>query len=88
METTRLSTKGQVILPEAIRDSRSWRPGTAFIVVETNEGVLLRPMPPFPRTTLDKVAGCLRSKSKKSSAAKMDAAIGREVKRRHDSGRY
>ena len=48
METTRLSTKGQIILPKAIRVSRDWRPGTAFIVEETVDGVLLRPSDPIP----------------------------------------
>jgi AbrB family looped-hinge helix DNA binding protein len=42
METTRLSTKGQIILPKAIRDSRAWGPGTEFTVEETGEGILLR----------------------------------------------
>ncbi len=43
METTRLSTKGQVILPKSVRTSRAWMPGTRFAVEETAEGVLLRP---------------------------------------------
>jgi AbrB family looped-hinge helix DNA binding protein len=32
METTRLSTKGQIILPKGIRVSRAWGPGTEFTV--------------------------------------------------------
>ena len=92
METTRLSTKGQVVLPKAIRASRSWGPGTEFTVVETAEGILLRPARRFPKTTLDEVAGSLRPKLKLKrkaiTIAQMNEAIGREVKRRHDSGRY
>src|SRR5580658_3848144 len=34
METTRLSTKGQIVLPKALRTSRAWKPGTEFIVEE------------------------------------------------------
>lgn len=30
METTRLSSKGQVILPKSIRDARHWAPGAEF----------------------------------------------------------
>jgi AbrB family looped-hinge helix DNA binding protein len=88
METTRLSTKGQIILPKGIRVSRSWGPGTEFTVEETGEGVLLRPAAHFPDTNLAEVAGCLRSKRKSKTSAEMRAAIGREVKRRHDRGRY
>jgi AbrB family looped-hinge helix DNA binding protein len=88
METTVLSTKGQIILPKGIRDSRAWKPGTEFTVEETEDGVLLRPTARFPRTTLADVAGCLRYKGRPKSIAQMDAAIAREVKRRHDRGRY
>ena len=88
METTRLSTKGQVILPKAIRVSRDWKPGTAFTIEETGDGVLLRPAAVFPSAGIDEVAGCLRSKRKSKTPAQMRTAIGREVLRRHDRGRY
>ena len=88
MPTTRLSTKGQLILPKEIRTSRSWGPGTEFTIEETKDGILLRPARRFPRTTLDQVVGFLKYKGKPATLAEMDAAIGREVKRRHESGRY
>ncbi|HVP49273.1 MAG TPA: AbrB/MazE/SpoVT family DNA-binding domain-containing protein [Bryobacteraceae bacterium] len=88
METTRLSTKGQIILPKNIRESRSWRPGTEFSVEETRDGILLRPAGRFASTNLEEVAGCLRSKRKSKTPAQMRAAISREVMRRHDRGRY
>jgi AbrB family looped-hinge helix DNA binding protein len=88
MQTTRLSTKGQIILPKGIRVSRAWGPGTEFTVEETGEGILLRPAVHFADTNLEEVAGCLRSKRKSKTPAQMRAAIGREVSRRHDRGRY
>jgi AbrB family looped-hinge helix DNA binding protein len=88
METTRLSTKGQIILPKNIRTSRAWGPGTEFTVEETGDGILLRPAVRFPETSIDEVAGCLGSKRKAAPLAQMDAAIAREVSRRHDRGRY
>ena len=88
METTRLSTKGQIVLPKNIRISRAWPPGTEFTVEETGDGILLRPAGRFPRADLDEVAGCLRSKGKSKTFAKMSTAVGREVIRRHDRGRY
>ena len=88
METTRLSTKGQIVLPQSIRVSRAWGPGTEFTVEETNEGVLLRPAGLFPKTSLDEVAGCLKYKGKAKTLAQMDASIKRKVARRHDRGRY
>ena len=88
METTRLSTKGQIILPKNIRTSRAWGPGTEFTVEETGGGILLRPAGRFPSAGLEEVAGCLRSERKSKAPARMRAAIGREVIRRHDRGRY
>jgi len=88
METTRLSTKGQVVLPKSIRASRAWAPGTEFTVEETRGGILLQPAQRFPETDLSEVAGCLRYKGKPKTLAQMRAAIGREVSRRHDRGRY
>jgi AbrB family looped-hinge helix DNA binding protein len=88
METTRLSTKGQVILPKGIRDSRAWGPGTEFTVEETRNGILLRPAARFPDTHLEEVAGCLRTRRPPKTPAEMRSAIGREVMRRHDRGRY
>jgi AbrB family looped-hinge helix DNA binding protein len=94
METTRLSTKGQIVLPRKIRTSRAWKPGTEFMIEETSAGILLRPANCFPASDLDDVAGCLRSRPrvklpvKERESAETRAAIAREVKRRHDSGRY
>ena len=88
METTRLSTKGQIVLPKDIRTARAWGPGTEFTVEETGDGILLRPCEHFPETRLDQVAGSLRSKRASKTSAQMRAAIGREVIRRHDRGRY
>jgi AbrB family looped-hinge helix DNA binding protein len=88
MEITRLSTKGQIVLPKSIRNSRAWGPGTEFTVEETKDGVLLRPARRLPKTTLDEVVGILKYKGKAKTLAEMDEGIAREVKRRHDLGRY
>ena len=88
MDTTRLSTKGQIILPKGIRVSRAWGPGTEFTVEDTGDGIVLRPAARFPDTDLEEVAGCLRSTRQSKTSAQMRAAIGREVMRRHDRGRY
>ena len=40
--TTTISTKGQVILPKAIRDQLHWDAGTRLVVEHTAGGVLLK----------------------------------------------
>jgi AbrB family looped-hinge helix DNA binding protein len=88
MDITRLSTKGQIIVPKNIRASRAWEPGMEFRVEETADGILLRPVGQFPETRLDEVAGRLHSKSKPKTSAQIRAAVAREVSKRHDRGRY
>ena len=86
--TTTVSTKGQVILPKAIRQRRHWGPGTRLLVEETPDGVLLKPAPLFPPTRPEDVAGILAYKGRPKTLEEMDAAITAEVKRRHARGRY
>jgi len=88
METTRLSTRGQIVLPKNIRASRSWGPGTRFTAEETRDGILLRPASHFPEADLEDVAGCLQSTRKPKTVAQMRTAPKQEVVRRHDRGRY
>ena len=82
---TRVSTKGQVILPKAIRDKRKWTAGTELTVEETAEGVLLKPTPIFAPTRVEQVAGMLRGRSSLGrvlTVEEMDEAIAAEAKRR------
>lgn len=85
---TTVSTKGQVILPKAIRLKRNWNAGTKLIVEDTPEGVLLKPAALFPPTRVEDVFGMLNYKGKPKTIEEMDAAIVAEVKRRHARGRY
>lgn len=88
METTKLSSKGQVILPKVVRDARSWVPGTEFAVETVGDGVLLRPLRPFPPTTVDEVHGCLKYKGRPKTLRQMEQAVAKGVRERHDRGRY
>ena len=88
METTKLSSKGQIILPKAVRDAHQWQPGTEFVVEEVSEGILLRPRNAFPATRLEDVIGCAGYHGPGRTLEEMDAAIARGVKERRERGRY
>jgi len=85
---TTVSTKGQIILPKAIRQRRNWAPGTRLVVEDTPDGVLLRAAPVFAPTRTEEVAGMLGYRGRPKTTEEMDAAITVEVKRRHARGRY
>lgn len=44
LSTTRLTTKGQVVIPKAIRGRVRWRPGTRLRVETDGERVTLAPI--------------------------------------------
>lgn len=81
--TTIVSTKGQVILPKAIRAGRHWEAGTRLIVEETTEGVLLRQAPHFTLTESERVFGSLPAAGAPRSIEEMEAGILAEARRRH-----
>ncbi|WP_217573633.1 AbrB/MazE/SpoVT family DNA-binding domain-containing protein [Mesorhizobium sp. GbtcB19] len=81
--TTTVSTKGQVILPSAIRKRREWGAGTRLEVEETPEGVLLRLAPAFAATQPNDVFGSLPSRGAPKTLEEMDAGVLAEARRRH-----
>lgn len=87
---TVVSTKGQVVLPKAIRERRRWPAGTKLIVEETPEGVLLKPEPLFRRTTTAEVGGMLKPyyNGPPISVEEMHAAVASEARRRYLAGEY
>jgi AbrB family looped-hinge helix DNA binding protein len=88
METTKLSSKGQIILPKSVRDAHAWRPGMEFIVEDTPEGVLLRPRKQSAPTRLEDVAGSLNYEGPAKTLEEMERAIVEEISERHARGRY
>ena len=83
LPTTTVSTKGQVILPKAVREHRNWLPGTRLVVEETAEGVVLRPAARFPATAPAEVFALLPSSGGPRTIEEMDAGILAEAPRRH-----
>jgi len=81
MKTTKLSSKGQVILPSSVRAAHKWKPGVEFAVEDVDEGVLLRPLKPFRPTRLDEVIGCAGYKGRAKTLEDMERAIATGAKR-------
>ncbi len=78
---TKLSSKGQIVLPQGVREAHRWTPGTEFTVEDTPAGVLLRPVKPFPATAVDEVFGCAGYTGPRRTLADMQGAITAEAAR-------
>ena len=84
--TTTVSTRGEVVLPKAIRSARRWEAGTRLAVENTPEGVLLKAAPAFVETRPEDVFGRLACDGPPRSPADMAAAVLEEAKRRGARG--
>ena len=81
METTKLSSKGQVVLPSSVRSARKWKPGMELAVENRPDGVLLRPLKPFAETRLADVVGSAGYKGPRRTLRDMENAVLREARK-------
>jgi len=81
VKTTKLSSKGQIILPSSVRAAHKWGPGLEFAVEDVAEGVLLRPLKPFKPTRLNEVIGCTGYQGPTQTLEDMERAITTGAKR-------
>ena len=84
MATTKISSKGQVIIPKAIRAGRGWTVGQELEVEATEGGVILRAAPqPKKKYTIDDLIGVLKYDGPRISIKEMNFGIARAAARRH-----
>ena len=77
---TRLSAKGQVVIPKAMRDALGLQVGQEFDVIASAAGVLLRPKAAKSRRSFEEVTAAIRDRIKYDgppvSIEDMDRAVG------------
>ena len=84
--TTTVSTKGQIVLPRSVRNSKHWPPGTRLVVENTSDGVLLRALPVLEETRPEDVFGMLKWTGAAKSLDEMDDGVLAEAKRQYEGG--
>ena len=82
METTKLSSKGQVIIPKALRNTYNWTPGLELMVIDTGDGLLLKPKAPFAPTILADVAGLFKGKVVAKTDTEIQAALLQDIRKK------
>ena len=80
MEKTRLSNKGQVVIPKAVRTLHGWKAGLEFVIESVGESIKLKPIKPYKETKIDEVIGCVGYEGPKKSLKDMEAAIAKGAK--------
>lgn len=90
MATTRMSSKGQVVIPEEIRTRLGLRSGTQFVVVADRDVVILRTLAPPSLAEFDHLIAAARQTARRTGMKKSDvtAAVakvrGRRAVKRSD----
>jgi AbrB family looped-hinge helix DNA binding protein len=77
-----MSTKGQVVIPKDVRDSHHWEPGQKLILIDTEDGIVLKDASPYKKRDVDDVAGCLQHSGRTKSIEEMEDGIKRAVRGR------
>jgi AbrB family looped-hinge helix DNA binding protein len=78
---TRLSTKGQLIIPKALRDRHGWAAGTELVVEDRVDGVIVRLAKSLPPTDFEDLVGSTGYRGPARSLDDMEAAIARGARR-------
>ena len=79
MKTIKLSRKGQVVIPKAFRSLHHWEPGLELMVIDTGDGLLLKPKAPFAPSELAEVSGMFKGKVSPRTDQQIKTALAEDV---------
>lgn len=89
METVRMSSKGQIVIPKAMRDSHHLQPGVEFVITEEGNGLRLVPVASVKQATVDEVGGILhRAGRVPMSDDDMRATLRAKAKSNDDASKH
>lgn len=79
LATTKMSSKGQVVIPEAIRKRLGFKAGSQFVVVGENDVVILKAISPPSMGEFDALIAEVRKQARKTGMKQSDivAAIAK-----------
>jgi AbrB family looped-hinge helix DNA binding protein len=72
--TTKLSSKGQVVIPEEIRTRLGLKTGAQFVVVGDRDVVILKVIQPPDMSEFDELVGRARKAAKRAGLKKEDVS--------------
>jgi len=72
LSTTKMSSKGQVVIPEEIRKRLGLEAGAQFVVVAENDTVIMKAISPPSMDEFDALVAEARKQAKKAGLKKAD----------------
>jgi AbrB family looped-hinge helix DNA binding protein len=76
---TRVSSKGQIVLPKSLREELDWPAGTDLSIEKGDGSVILRRKATIRPTTINEVAGMFKYDGPPISLEDMERAIDAEL---------
>lgn len=77
MAKTRLSTKGQLIIPKEVRDRHGWTAGMDLEVEDRDDHLVVRLADTWPEARLEELVGSAGYRGPARTLADMEAGIAR-----------
>ena len=78
VETTKMSSKGQVVIPEDIRRRLGLKPGARFVVVGDNDTVILKVITAPDMSQFDDLISRARAQARKAGLKRLDISAAVE----------
>jgi len=72
LATTRMSSKGQVVIPEDIRKRLGLEPGSQFVVVAGKDAIILKTISPPSMDEIDELIKTARRQARKAGMKRSD----------------
>ncbi|OGO92403.1 MAG: hypothetical protein A3F41_00335 [Coxiella sp. RIFCSPHIGHO2_12_FULL_44_14] len=82
LATTKLSSKGQIVIPEEIRDKLGLHSGDKFIVIAEKDVIILKSIEPPSMKDFDRLITEVRKAAKESGLKKQDIQNAIKIIRR------
>ena len=86
--TTTLSSKGQMVLPKALRDLKQWKPGAQLLLEDVPGGVMVKLVETKKKYTVDDLVGILKYDGPPLSQEEIDSRIDESLAEEVRQGRW
>lgn len=85
LSTTKMLTRGQVVIPELVREQLNLHSGSEFVVIVVNDTIMLKTLQRPPKSSLKVLLDNVSSQARTAGAKKSDIEV--EIKKYRNKSR-